>query len=434
MSTHSLLFVDDETNILESLSRVFRKEDCSIRVASNASEGWAALTQQPADLIICDQRMPGLTGVEFLARVKQDYPDTVRIILTGHVDTEAAITAINDGEVHRFLTKPWRNEELKLIVRESLDRRDLALENNRLHELVLTQNAQLKELNASLEQKVQERTSEIRQKNEELAGLYSNLDQSFDDSIRVFAGLIELRDSFIGSHSKRVGEASKAVAETMGLTKEAVREVERAAMLHDVGKIGVPEHLLKSEQSTLGKQERAILQRHPILGQATVQVVDNLQGVGLIIRHHHERFDGQGYPDGLQEGDIPLGARIIAVADAYDGFLYRRSSAKTTEERAVRALELGSSRAFDPNIVGIFLQLRGAWRFDTNEPLEVMLAIRDLRPGMMLSRDLYTTGGLLLAPKNTTIKRSYIDRIGNYHRVDPIKGGVFVYTTSGSSL
>lgn len=429
MTTHSLLFVDDEPYILEALVRVFRREDYHVRVAPSATEGWAALAQQPADLILCDQRMPGVTGVEFLARVKQDYPDTIRIMLTGHADTDAAVAAINDGEVHRFLTKPWRNEEIRLTVREMLDQRDLAMENRRLHELVVIQNEQLKMLNSCLEQKVQERTLEISEKKEELARLYVDLDQSFDDSIRVFAGLIELRDSFTGSHSKRVAEASRAVAETMGLTKEAVREVERAAVLHDVGKMGVPEHLLKTDQSRLTVEELSILQRHPVLGQATVQVVDGLREVSVVIRHHHERFDGNGYPDHLQGERIPLAARIIAVADAYDGLLYRRSNGKnTSEECAVRALETGSSRAFDPRVVEVFLQTRGSWRFDVVEPLaELVLEIRDLRPGMVLSRDLYTAGGLLLAPKNTAIKLPYIDRIKNYHVVDPIKGGIFVY-------
>jgi len=431
VSTHSLLFIDDEPNILESLGRVFRKENYDVRFASSASDGWTAISRQPADLIICDQSMPGLTGGEFLARVKQDYPDTVRIILTGHADAEVAIAAINEGQVHRFLTKPWRNEELKLIIRETLYQRDLVLENRRLHKLVLSQNEQLIELNTSLEEKVQERTLEISRKNEELACLYSELDQSFDDSIRVFAGLIELRDTFIGSHSKRVGEASRAVAESMGLDGEAIREVERAAVLHDIGKIGIPQHILKGDHAALTKEERIILQRHTVLGQAAVQVIDNLQGVGLIIRHHHERYDGKGYPDGLQGNDIPLGARIIAVTDTYDYFMYRqRDGGAPSEESAVQAIEYGSSRAFDPGIVTAFLQLRGSWRFNAKEPLEIRVAVKELSPGMVLSRDLYTTGGLLLAPKNTALKQSYIDRIGNYHKVDPIKGGVYVLKTS----
>ncbi|MDO8688446.1 MAG: response regulator [Dehalococcoidia bacterium] len=435
MTTHSVLFVDDETDILDALSRVFRKEGYRIRVATSAIEGWALLAVEPSDLIVCDQNMPGVTGVEFLTRVEQDHPDTVRIVLTGHADAEAAIAAINHGKVHRFLTKPWRNDELRLMVRESLNQRDMVLENRRLHELVLKQNEQLKEMNFGLERKVQERTTEVNEKNRELARLYSDLDESFDDSIRVFAGLMELRDSLIGSHSKRVVAASKAIAQALGLARETARDLERAAVLHDVGKIGVPQPILETDDSRLSKNEREILHRHPVLGQAAVQVVDNLRGVGVVIRHHHERFDGTGYPDGLRGGQIPLGARIIAVADAYDYLMYRRGDDQTrTEEWAVMAMESGSSQAFDPDVLSIFLQLHGSWRFDPNQPAEITVDIRDLRPDMVLSRDLYTAGGLLLAPKDTIIKPPYIERIANYHRVDPIRGGIYVYPGSGSPV
>ncbi len=436
MSRHSLLFVDDEANILESLQRVFRRQEYDIRMAVGGEQAWALVQQRPADLIISDQRMPGVTGVEFLTRVKSRYPDTVRMILTGNADLQTAVAAINDGQVHRFLTKPWNNEELKLTVRQALEQQDLVLENRRLNELVVAQNEELKQLNAGLERKVDERTVEIRSKNDELSQLYAELDQSFDDSIRVFAALAELRDKYVGSHSKRVADASKALAKVIGLPPQAIRDVERSALLHDIGKIGLPGHLLYGTGIMNTDADRAILQRHPVLGQAALQIVPQLQGVGVIIRHHHERFDGKGYPDGLGGRDIPLAARIIAVADRYDYLIYRRDrNAPASEDQALSTIHQGASTAFDPAIVKIFVSLPGPWRFQPPEAAtdDGQISIEELREGMVLAKDLYTAGGLLLAPKDTVIKQAYIDRIANYHRVDPIKGGIHVRRSGTSS-
>ncbi len=268
MPEHTLLFVDDEENIQRSLQRVFRREGYNILTASSGGEGLEKIAQTPVDLILSDQRMPQMSGVEFLREVRKTSPDTVRIILTGYADVQAAMDAINQGEVYRFITKPWNEQELKLTVKRALEQRDLLLENRRLNELIKRQNDELMELNRNLERKVQERTQEIRAKNEELSRLYGGLEKNFLDSIRVFASLVELRDSYTGSHSKRVAAFSKSIAEKWGLEEKEILDVEIAAILHDIGKIGIPDKVLAKPYEEMGQEERKIYEQHPIIGQA----------------------------------------------------------------------------------------------------------------------------------------------------------------------
>jgi len=158
---HTLLFVDDEANILAALKRVFRKSNYNILTAESGEEGLEILKGEPVDLIVSDQRMPGMTGVEFLKQVKTLYPDTTRLILSGYSEVRAIALAINEGEAYRFAGKPWDDEELKITVERSLERHDLIRQNRLLFEKVQEQNEKLRELNEDLERLVQEKTREL---------------------------------------------------------------------------------------------------------------------------------------------------------------------------------------------------------------------------------------------------------------------------------
>ena len=428
MPEHTLLFVDDEENIQRSLQRVFHREGYNILTASSGKEGLEKIAQNKVDLILSDHKMPQMTGVEFLKEAKKVSPDTVRIILTGYADVQAAMDAINQGEVYRFITKPWDDQDLKLTVKRALQQRDLVLENRRLNELTRKQNEELKELNRDLEKRVQERTKEIRRKNKELSKLYTDLEKNFLDSIRVFASLVELRDSYIGSHSKRVAAFSRSIAEKWGLDEKEVLDVEIAAILHDIGKIGIPDKVLAKSYEEMGQEERRVYEQHPIIGQASIQIIDNLQEVGVLIRHHHESWDGTGYPDGLKEDGIPLGSRIISAVDAYDTMLNRRRyTQRVTRFQVIERLKKGRGVKFDPEVVNIFLELLEVKEVKAKKRVELRIALDQLEEGMVLARDLYTSKGILLIPKDEVIREAHIDKIRNYHHIDPIIGGVWVY-------
>ncbi|MFH1626147.1 MAG: HD domain-containing phosphohydrolase [Pseudomonadota bacterium] len=416
MSGHKLLFVDDEEKILHSLTRLFRKENYEVFTTTSAREGLETVVEHEISLVLSDQRMPEMTGTEFLRQVKRKSPDTIRVILTGCTDMAAAVQAINEGEVYRFITKPWDDLELKIIVSHAVKQYELVKENRELTFLTKKQNTELRDLNRNLEQKVRDRTQEIEEKNKELK-------KNFFDAIKVFVGLLELYNPELGGHSKRVAAISDSIARRCKLGETDVELVEVSALLHDIGFIGVPENILNRDPSELTPPEKTLVTKHPILGQSAIASIENLREAGLVIRSHHERFDGKGYPDGLKDKEIPLGARIIAVASAYDELVNENGFSK---EDALSHLKKQSGYDFDPEVVFKLLDLLKS--FEVPSRLEVGIPLHELKEGMVLSRNLYTGGGRLLLARKEPIKEAYIEKIMSFHKIDPIVDRVYVHS------
>jgi len=424
---HTILLVDDEVNVLNALQRALRPDGYRILTATSGTDALAILTHETVAAIISDQRMARLSGTEFLRQARLCQPDAVRIMLTAYADTEAIMDAINQSEVYRFITKPWDDGDLRLTLRRALDQFDLVMENRALMAQVQAQNAELAFMNQDLERRVAERTAEVQAQRDTLKTLYDRLDSYFMDTIRILAGLLELRDAYVGSHSKRVAAAARYVAERFGLQPHEVREIEIAATLHDIGKIGIPDMLLTKPEPQLTEAQKEAVQKHPQIGQALLMGIEELQPVARIIRHHHERFDGKGYPDQLSGQAIPLGARIIAVANAYDRAVYvRGGTARRNDPATVNALITRAGSDFDPQVVPHFIdyvitQLRQHWA----RP-EVKVEVRSLQPGMILSRDLYSARGILLMASDSPLRLSHIERIRKFNSLEQI-GPIYVY-------
>ena len=214
-SGFTILCVDDEPNILSALRRLFRPQGYTVRVAGGGAEGLTVIDAERIDLIISDMRMPGMDGAAFLAEACKRQPDAVRLLLTGYADMESTIAAINAGHIARYISKPWNDQDVLLTVREALERRALQREKTRLEALTKAQNEELRSLNASLEQKVEARTAELR-------GAHEKLKQNFLTSIRVFSNLIELREGgTVCGHSRRVADVARKLAVKLGLKAAA---------------------------------------------------------------------------------------------------------------------------------------------------------------------------------------------------------------------
>lgn len=427
---HNLLFVDDEENILNALKRVFRKEDYATHTCTDPLQALALLEKEPIELIISDHNMPQMTGTEFLEKASAIRPDTVRMILTGFADVNIAVDAINKGRVHRFILKPWNDDDLRLTVRQALQQYLLATENRTLTELVRQQNDVLKKLNSNLEAEVQKRTAEITEKNEQLILLNERLNGNFQNAVRVFGGLIEMRNPHIGNHGKKVAEAARCIAGKMCRDEDEIRDVELAALLHDIGKIGVPDGALKKVTRMLSAEEREALRRHPLLGYAAVHSFQGLERAALFIRHHHEKFDGSGYPDGLKGDDIPLGARIIAVPDRYDRLVNSAGlGSKCLPEEAVREIRRGAGAKFDPFVVQHFLDMLHTGEGGMMNDREMEITSGELKPGMVIARDVRTVSGLLLLRSGNKVTEANIERITHFQKVDPVIDGIYVYRT-----
>ncbi|HHO75399.1 MAG TPA: response regulator, partial [Deltaproteobacteria bacterium] len=419
--SQGILFVDDEENILRSLKRMFLSEDFEVYTASSGLGGLKILQEYDGiGLIVSDQRMPGMTGVEFLAKARQIRPECLRILLTGYSDINAVADAINQGGAYRYITKPWNDEELIRVVKEAMNIYNLTEENKRLSEVVHQQNEQLKDWNAELEKMVQEQTMELSNQNDELRKLTQHQVSNFRSMISSFASLIELRDQNVRSHSRNVTDLSVRVAKKRGLSPDEVETITIAALLHDIGKIGIPDTMLIKEPSEMNADETLEYRMHPVRGQASIDSIVDLRRAGILVRHHHERFDGKGFPDRLKGNAIPIGARIIAAADFIDRSMGRTKEAKPVEATLIRVEdELG--KALDPSLLKyIRIPVEETYCSQTANVamVEKEFRVDDLQPGMVISRDVKSGTGLLLMNKGVRLGDKHIQILKRYFRVD----------------
>lgn len=416
----TLLFVDDEPNILSSLKRLFRPLGYRLLTAESGEQGLAILAGERIDLVISDMRMPQMNGAQFLAQVRERSPDTVRILLTGYADMETTVEAINKGQIYRYVAKPWEDNDIVLGVRHALERQRLEREKRRLEALTRQQNDELKELNATLEDKVRVRTEELEQ-------AYDKLKKSFVTSIRVFSNLIEMRESSFAGHSRRVADLARTVAQKMGLSESEVQDVFVAGLLHDIGKIGLSDKLLSRPSSTLAGQDRIDFAKHSVNGEASLMALEQLHEAAKLIRSHHERFDGLGYPDGLKGPSIPLGARILAAASDYDAAqLGTLDGKRLSPAEALSVLIANKERRYDPAVVDVLAAAVVGPKAPVKRKAEMQIISRELKPGMILARDLYNLETMLLLPKSCVLDERYIEKIREFERANERPLTIFI--------
>lgn len=315
-ANHPILCVDDEPNLLASLRRLLGMEGYPVTVMESGAAALAQLRQEKFDVMICDMRMPQMNGVEVLEQARQISPLTMRILLTGAADQQDTIEAINRGQIYRYLKKPWNDAELLAVLRGAIE---------------------MGEIN---------RAKEMR------------LRASYVTSIKAFSGLLALRRPDLLAHSKRVASLSRRIARKMGLDDEQVQEIYIAGLLHDVGKIGLLDRILDTKFIELPLADSKLYKRHAEMGQVCLRIVDELEPVGRIVRGHHEYFDGTGFPDHLSGGDIVLGARIVAVVEAFEELLSGDYGQKQLGHKdAIKVIESNSGKLFCPTVTRAFLQV-----------------------------------------------------------------------------
>ncbi len=432
---HTILFVDDEIPILKALQRLFRKSKYQILVANSGQEGIKQLKNcsSPISLIVSDQKMPEMSGSQFLEQAKKISPDSFRFLLTGYSDMDAVADAINKGEIHRYFTKPWNDNDLKLQVQQVLKEYDLILENKRLTALTQQQNHQLFKISKILNEKVKNATKILNHKNKELEANLFNM-------INLFGSLVEIHIPHLKGHGERVSKYAKEIADVMQLSAKEIRNIEIAGLLHDIGKINFTEKLIKNETHKWSGQEKNIYLTHPETGSTMIQFIEQLEDVANLILCHHENLDGSGFPNKLNEDKIPLGSKIIAVADGYDKIFNLKIDAdkyvqsylkkdgytkdalndgQLRQQGAILYLKQHAFTWYDPDVVKAFLEsLKKQGVYSKNERI---VKLEELKEGMILTRHLYTINKRFLLPFNTFLTESYIDKLKAIHMNDPIE-------------
>lgn len=304
----TILIVDDErmiTTTLSTLIGLVLKRD--VKTYNDPVQALASeeLLNQQVDLIISDFMMPGMNGLEFLKHAKAINPDAVLILLTGYADKENAIRSINEVGLYYYLEKPWDNDSLIKIVQNGLEK---------------------KELSDTLKKKY----SELEDSHREIGRLYDLLKNDYEQEIDnvknliiTLANVIEAKDKYTDGHTRRVGEISRLIGEKLHLDRTKLQNLEIAGIIHDIGKVGVPEAIL-NKPGRLTVEEFETIKRHSIIGETICKPLNCLQPCLDSVRHHHEKLNGTGYPDGLEGDELSMEARIIAVADIFDALYSER--------------------------------------------------------------------------------------------------------------
>ncbi|MEO7495816.1 MAG: HD domain-containing phosphohydrolase [Massilia sp.] len=415
----TLLCVDDEPNILSSLRRLFRAKGYRVLTAEGGAAGLALLEQEQVDLVISDMRMPEMDGAQFLEHVRNRHPDTVRLLLTGYSDITSILAAINRGEIYRYITKPWDDNDIVLLVRDALSRRALEM-------LARRQTEELRLLNASLEAKVEARTEELRASHASISSANEKLKRNFITTIKIFSSMIEMRGGMLAGHSRRVADLARRIAAKMGLDAKASQEVFIAGLLHDIGKIGYPDEMLRMAVNMLAGDNLAIYRKSPVRAEQLLMPLEDLQSVAAILRAHMERFDGGGFPDGLSGLSIPLGARILGLASDYDnlqqGALVQR---RVLPEDAKQLIYDSSGKRYDPSVVAAFRALLDG---DAPEQVQDMaIASHALEPGMVLSRDLVSRDGLMLLSADHVLDERMIRQVQDFETKGDVRLNIRVW-------
>lgn len=405
-----VLLVDDEPNVLTALRRALRGRGFEVRCAGSGAEALVLLNQEPVDAIISDMRMPGMNGAEFLQASIALAPDAVRVLLTGFADIGSAMKAINDGQVFRYVTKPWDDALLLQGLDDGLARRALERERDALRTIAEQRAEQLRVLNAGLEDQVAQRTRELAAALDEQRALAARLKADFGSTVKLLSSLIEQRAGLGGAVPRRVARLVRNVGPALGIAGETLHDLSFAALLQDLGKLSLPDALVQQPLEALDPSDRARVLRHPQIGESSLMALPSLQGAGVILGQVHENYDGTGVPGRLRGGDIHPAARVLRVASDYEQYLAGALELQAlTPEQAYRRLRQHRGTRYDPQVVDGFLRAM-------DQPVvgpahKVLMASDGLRAGMVLAQDLVSKSGALLLSQGYVLTDSLIAHI-----------------------
>ncbi|MBE9396163.1 response regulator [Pontibacterium sp. N1Y112] len=423
-----ILCVDDEASVLSSLKRVLRGASYQFFSASCARDGLFILKNQPVDIVISDMRMPEVNGAEFLSDVASQYPNCVRILLTGYSDIESTIQAVNEGQIHRYMRKPWNNEDLILTVSQAVERARLQSENTRLLSQVEKQNQLLMNMNAGLENKVQQRTKQIRLAMGKLHKANLQANDNLKSTIRVFYNLISLNPHLGGRIAVEVGELCKLLATRMNLTKREIRAIHLSGLLYELGLLGSDDELLNKPVYELSPDELNRYRKHPAQAYIALAPATGLQDVATIIKYQYEAYDGTGLPDRLSGTDIPVGARILAIARDYILSVHGRlRKGRSSVDGALRRLEMNADREYDSCIVMKLGDVLPCLQQDVLGQDEWVVSIKQLRVGMQLSRNLFNDNDILLLPEGHRFTNETVRRLQSFEQTDQQLLEIYVF-------
>lgn len=332
LDNKEVMVVDDEPSVRDIVTRGLSLHGYSCVAAAASGEALSLMERSPVAVIISDINMPGQSGFWLLQQVKRRWPDTGVIMLTAVDETQSAINCLTQG-ADNYIIKPINLRELAVAVGKVLEKRRLIIEN--------------REYQRTLELLVEERTNDLRK-------TISQLRHSYDMTLQALVASLDAREHETGNHSQRVSMYAIVLAKLMGMRSRKLESISKGALLHDIGKLGIPDSiLLKPGELTSGEWD--LMKTHPVIGYNILKDIDFLQPALEIVLNHHEQYDGTGYPSGIKGEAIPLAARIFFVVDAFDTMTIDRCYHKAVSfKEALEEIKRCSGTQFDPGVVECF--------------------------------------------------------------------------------
>lgn len=349
MAAELIMVLDDEEAVRQSITDSLQSAGYSVEPAFSVEGAISALGTKTYSLVLSDMLMPGTNGFGLLEYARRHHANLPVVMVTGVHDISVALEAIRMG-AYDYLLKPFQREQLLAVVARALEKRRLELENlayrNELESLVKARTDLLDGAMADLKRALADRERAM-----------AELERSYDITLEALGNALDLKDAETEGHSKRVTAFTMAIAHALGLPDERRKVIGRGAFLHDIGKMAIPDAILR-KPGRLTAAEQAIMREHCLLGYQMLRKIPFLHEPAEIVYSHQEHFDGSGYPRGLRGEQIHLGARVFAVADAFDAITSDRPyRAAQSMSSARREIEKHSGTQFDPNVVNVFLSI-----------------------------------------------------------------------------
>lgn len=413
-----MLVVDDEPRVLAALKEVLERQGFAVCASSDPLRAVELVRQREFAAVLTDHLMPVMSGMELLAQCRKLRPRTTRVLITAALSLPALVDSINQGEIYRFVAKPWLREELIATVRNAVGRYELVAQNEALARDASGLERRLAESQTALAGLA----NQLERQRHELETAGRELDLRRDRSLELCGHILATYDPLLAHQSKAIaGIADRMATAADFLGAEEREALRRAARLCDLGLIGVSRETLRrfrADPARLSDAELAGVQNHPVYSQTLAAYIDDRPVLAEAIRGHHERFDGSGYPDGLSGDKIPLAARHLAAA-----VWFVESGLASAEAEA--AVEAESGGAIDPSAARLLL---AATRHENTPGSVVEISLDELRPGMVLASGIYSPQGLLLFGKGHPLNSSSIYKIRSNKLVDPDGPRLLVYT------
>ena len=403
-STYTVLFVDDEPNILRAIKRALFTMDITLLLADSGAKALELMSNHEVHVVISDMKMPQMSGAELLEQVAINYPDTFRVVLTGYADIESTIKAVNQGKIHRYLQKPWDNQELISVVEEGLERVKLKAENTRLQKLTRLQNRKLRDVNASLEQVVQKRTRQIK-------AALNKIEKHNLAMEQVLFNVISINPNINGKFAIEVSELASKLARIARLEKDEIKQVRYAGLICELGLLGLETEDFKAPFSKLKYQQQQNYLSQTKQAALILAPAHELHQVSDIIEFQFEHYNGSGLYNKVAK-EIPAGARILAIARDYWRLVTGRMSGVEMSPRDAK-LEMKKHRntRYDGEFLDLLLEAEDV---TTSKLLSTSLKATQLKAGMVLAQNLYNDSHILILPEGHVFSDATIQKLVHF--------------------